>query len=111
MTAELEVPLRTCEPWCVNGEGHPTEHPTDRFCTEFMPLVPLSLHEAIKMCDGDWSRDWIDVHLRRPPQAHSPQVWISWETEPKGVEIRLTLEEAARLRDVLTQAIELTQAR
>lgn len=100
----LEIPLRECEPWCVAGQDrHAKDHPDDRDCVSDWHEVPLSLHDPVKMCEDTWSRDWIDVNLRRPQEGR-PQVWLNWETT-NGVEIKLSLGEAAALRDALTNLL------
>jgi hypothetical protein len=103
VTAALEVPLRTCTPWCENGDGHGDEHPEDRSCWSTFQVVPLSQHSTSKYTHGTWRIAYLNVYLRRLPQSVEPLLYV--HSEETDEEIRLTLDEARRLRDELTAAL------
>lgn len=96
---DLRLPLRDCEPWCQDGDGHGDEHPDDRSCWSSFNPIPLSQHPVIKMGPREWQSAYADVYLRRLPTASKPTVQIHSQDDDRVVV--LTLEEAARLRDAL----------
>ena len=99
----LAVAVRPCEPWCEIGEErHAEEHPVDRRCVRDQEPVPLTRHQALLMCDGEFWHDHLDVYLSRW-QEGSPELWLH-HVGP-DTEIRMTIEEARGLLEVLGAAL------
>ena len=104
--AELEAPLRACEPWCENGDGHGQEHPEDRSCWSTYEVLGLShpFHRPSHYTDGTWRRAYLNVYLRREPQREEGGIVI--HSEETDRELRLTRTEALDLRDMLDSLID-----
>ena len=98
----LAVAVQPCEPWCQTGEkAHAEERPDDRCCVRDQERVPLTRHQAMLISDGKFWHDHLDVYLSRW-QEGSPELWLH-HVGP-DTEIRMTIEEAEDLLDVLRTA-------
>lgn len=108
MSVDSGIPLRVCEPWCNDGDGHPDLHPDDRTCWTDIPQIELAGMSPIQVCSRgggtEWAYDRVDVFAWRRPEANHPEILINHES---GSELRFTLEEARQLRDRVTALIDL----
>lgn len=105
MTAADEMPVGPCEPWCeLSPAAHERDHPNDRRCIQTVAGTYLSLHDALTGHDGATWKDGIDARLSRRPGADT-EVWLF--QEGPDVEVRMSLEEAAQLRDALSSALSI----
>ena len=101
---DLRVPLRQCEPWCTEGNGHADEHPDDRSCWSTFNPVPLTRHAAVKFGPQEYLHASVDVFLRRRPELDRPELML--HTEADDHEMVMTLDEAVMLRDAITALLE-----
>lgn len=100
--AEHVVPLRACEAWCTESDLHANEHPEDRSCWSEFLQVPLRLGKAEKS-GAVWYLDHIEAVLRRRPE--SVESTIVLHVDSTDAETVLTIDEATRLRDYLTELL------
>jgi hypothetical protein len=73
---EFAVPLRECAPWCVEGDGHPNEHPADRYCSVNPRTVALSLSEPYES-EGAWFLSSVDLYMTRERNEDEPRFVLS----------------------------------
>lgn len=101
MLDDIAVLPHECQPWCVEGDGHPNEiHPDDRRCVSRDWYVPLSLSAPVRMGNGNpdediWVRDHLQLHLARDTDDDGDRVALLHGSMPRG--ITLTRDELRRL--------------
>ncbi len=106
LSLSTTIPLRECAPWCTENDGHARLHPEDRSCWSPFVRLPLTLMPPVEMGRGEWVHEWIDVVLRRFPEREQGAVVLAREG---GDEWILTPVEAERLRDLLTEHLDLLE--
>lgn len=114
MIAEaLTVPVRACARVVredVAIDGHEDEHPVDRSCCSEIHYVPLSRRDPVRMCNGEWWHDHLDVALRWPPREAVQVVVLNHEGDDgkrgdASWEYELTFDEARALRNKLDELL------
>lgn len=102
------LPAVECAPWCIDvdgGHGDVT-HIEDQRCIsgaglESMPLTAVDLRYDPYLKASFYSR--LSIYLKR--EAYSTRTTVHlWHEGPR--ELDMTLEEAGRLRDALTELLE-----
>jgi hypothetical protein len=109
----MPVPLVKCEPWCEDGDGHPTAHPEDRRC--FVSVADVAMTLPVPYKEGDaWMLASIDVHLRRDPGEGFTRVLLNHIAGgTRGAEVdewlEFTVDEAERLMTALSSALKVAR--
>ncbi|WP_034229543.1 hypothetical protein, partial [Actinotalea ferrariae] len=95
------VPLVTCKPWCVHGDGHPGEwNRNDQWCGTRDRTVPQSAHPDEEWSDGVTRPAALAVTGTQVPDE-DPAVCLSGHR----CEIMLTAPEAVELATVLLATV------
>jgi hypothetical protein len=108
------VPLLECEPWCEDGDGHPTDHPVDRRCLASVADVAMTLPEPYQERGGAWVLAMTGVHLRREPGEGFTRVLLNHMAGGKRGEevdqwIEFTADEAEHLTAALSSALSVAR--
>lgn len=67
-TPRQAFPPITCQPWCIDGDGHPDEHPEDQWCESEWHNMPMPLARKWKGADGLMHTPEVEVQLRCGPK-------------------------------------------
>jgi hypothetical protein len=96
-------PPAACPPWCSYSDTHEgRDYPDDRKHFGVEVRVPLSLEPAIKMGDGEFGCESLQVYLRQHETQSVPQITLA---KGEGVGVTMTLHEAAALAGALNRVI------
>lgn len=104
---DLTIPGRECPPWCTTGDGHGDAHPEDRMCWSPSKRLPMTGMEPVKMGDGTWWYDYVDVVAWNRPELGRTEILIGHEDS--NVELKFTLDEAGELAGWIADLLVLVE--
>jgi len=95
----------TCQSWCQDRDGHPTERVReDQWCFGAEHRVHLSTEPSVLMSNGETVPTYLTTYLLRQADDTAPRVFIGYD---EGSGKPATLDEARRFAvEILAQVDE-----